>query len=333
MLAFHKNSTLAAYITTRCNFACPHCLRRIFDKNKSSIEDLSVEVFEKILKKAGKFGFSSISFTGGEPILHPQFSKFLDSCGKYDYNFTIVSNGSFFEEYWSCIKNHLSRLSFISLSLDGSSADIHNKQRNNPGSFENVIKAIEFYQKKRVNCLGIVTCLSEYNKKDIPALIQLCQKLKVKNLKFLQPNLVKEGDGYYLSIIASQELLRQIKEISYSFRNDMKINIGTHQHLIKTDKANFCGVLDDPHFSIDPEGGINFCCDLYCFPDLRPHILKDGFEKSIFLNLAIINKLKEQRILDFEKNKFSLPSEFYNCEYCNNHIGNTISQVRQSLNY
>jgi MoaA/NifB/PqqE/SkfB family radical SAM enzyme len=249
-------------------------------------------------------------------------------CAKYNYKFTLVSNGSFFKKYWNFLKNHLQNLSFISLSLDGSRPEIHDKQRNQPGSFENVISAIKFYQKKGIRCLGLTTCLTKYNKNDIIQIVNLCKNIGIKNIKFLEPLLTREGDDYHLNEKELKILLMQIRKAVEQFASDINIKIGSHQHLIKPKQVNFCDVLDNPHFSVDSEGGLTFCCDLYQLPNSRPNILKDGFKESISLNAAIIDELKVQRAHDLSKNKFLLPPEFYNCTYCNNNIENAILKVR-----
>jgi len=57
-------------ITTRCNMKCPHCW---LDATAEG-EDMSWEIF----KAALKLNHWSFVLGGGEPTLHPEFSRFLD---------------------------------------------------------------------------------------------------------------------------------------------------------------------------------------------------------------------------------------------------------------
>jgi len=94
----------------------------------------------KTLGKAAKEGISHVSFTGGEPTLHPNLGeilRFAKSCGLKIY---ISSNGSSFASERFCDKV-LPYIDEICLSAHGPYARIHNIHTSNPESFNRLRKA------------------------------------------------------------------------------------------------------------------------------------------------------------------------------------------------
>ena len=81
---------IVAELTNRCNLRCRHC----FDQRHAASGELSLEVIEKVLREGKECGISHLSFTGGEPTLHRQFSEITARVCESGYTFSLVSNGS-----------------------------------------------------------------------------------------------------------------------------------------------------------------------------------------------------------------------------------------------
>jgi len=75
-------------LTNRCNLRCQHC----FDKRHSADGDLKIETVEMILLGAKAYCFDHLSFTGGEPTMHPGFAEILTMVCKAGYKFGFVTN-------------------------------------------------------------------------------------------------------------------------------------------------------------------------------------------------------------------------------------------------
>ena len=73
-------------ITHKCNEVCVHCLVPR-DHVTASIEDI-----KDVVDQAAALGFVSLSFSGGEPTLHPQFWELLEYCRALGFFFTIFTN-------------------------------------------------------------------------------------------------------------------------------------------------------------------------------------------------------------------------------------------------
>ncbi len=77
-------------LTNRCNLSCKHCLD---GRHGGEGGDLKMEIIEKILQSARAHGFDDLSFTGGEPTLHPRFIEILTMAYEAGYKFGFVTNG------------------------------------------------------------------------------------------------------------------------------------------------------------------------------------------------------------------------------------------------
>ena len=69
-----KNTHIVFELTNNCNLRCFHCMR---DKSASP-GYLPLEIIEKVLRESKLVNnIDIVSFTGGEPTLHPQLSEIL----------------------------------------------------------------------------------------------------------------------------------------------------------------------------------------------------------------------------------------------------------------
>jgi len=324
---FADLNALVINVTTRCNFNCPHCLRKPLDAAKTLKIDMPIELFEEILKGAKKLGYKKINFTGGEAILHPQFKKLVELACRYGYYYTIVSNGWLYHKYWPIISEN-KRLLSIAFSVDGATAEVHDRVRNQPGSFEQVIEAIKFY-KERGQEVVMATCLTPQNQHQISEIISLAQNLKVDVINLFAPvSISDKPNNYNLSEQNRKDILKKIKSHVPAFwQRNIRCQIGMVIQMSAPSRANFCDNVTRHNFSIDPTGGMHFCCDIPKMPSNRPNILKDGLEKSFLLTLDIVNEIKKQRLTDLYRNE-NHSADFYTCEYCNKNIESIIKKVR-----
>ncbi len=88
----HFPQQLLLALTYDCNLSCPYC----YAKDKVS-RPMSPEVYKKVLEWMKKNNYRRISFTGGEPTLHPCFHQFLKEAKRNDFEIFFSSNGLFEE--------------------------------------------------------------------------------------------------------------------------------------------------------------------------------------------------------------------------------------------
>jgi MoaA/NifB/PqqE/SkfB family radical SAM enzyme len=120
-------------LTQHCNLRCAHCIR----DDVTTVQSLSFDLVASILTQArAQFGARSVSFTGGEPLLHPEFGRIVDMLAAEGHPYRFVSNGW----HLSRIVRHLDRYAptAVRLSLSGATAEVHDAERGR-GSFHRVL--------------------------------------------------------------------------------------------------------------------------------------------------------------------------------------------------
>lgn len=83
-------STLIWLFTSRCNLNCRHCYVK---PRLSGLRELCLEEKLALVREAYEMGVEWIGFSGGEPLIHPDFSKVLEKCHEYGLGVSVVTNG------------------------------------------------------------------------------------------------------------------------------------------------------------------------------------------------------------------------------------------------
>ncbi len=314
-------------ITSRCNFNCPHCLRRLIDGKKTIIQDLPIPVFETCLREGKKLNFNTVMLVGGEPILHPQFKKLIELIRKYNYQFHIISNGWLYKEYWEALGKNKENLSSISLSLDGTTAEVHDAIREKKGSFERLTQAMNFYKQRGID-LGIKFLLSKRNYHQLEEIVKFCKKSKVKQLTFIVEIPAAHSD---LSREERIDAIREIILLEKKFSKFLKIQMAASffQNMEYRTGIHFCSVLDGQKVFIDFTSGMLLCPDIYSKCGNKPLIQEVGFKKAYLITLETINELKQKR-LDALLND-SIEARTSLCDYCDRYVESCLDLAKNRI--
>jgi SynChlorMet cassette radical SAM/SPASM protein ScmF len=176
------------YLTEGCNMACRHCwLSPKFDTDGSLYASLPVELFKNAIQEAKPLGLRRVKLTGGEPLLHPEFSKLLAIIRQNELALTIETNGLL------CTKKIASEIAKIpnrtvSVSIDGADAATHEWIRGVTGSFERAKRAVKNLAETGTPPQVIMT-LMQCNFREVAAIVHMAGELGASSVKFniLQP--------------------------------------------------------------------------------------------------------------------------------------------------
>ena len=97
----HQDSVKIEWnIGKRCNYDCSYCPSEIHD-NTSPHTD--IEILKSTVDKIIAIGKSiRLSFTGGEPTVHPRFTELLNYCKHHDISFlSVTTNGTRKAQWYS----------------------------------------------------------------------------------------------------------------------------------------------------------------------------------------------------------------------------------------
>jgi radical SAM protein with 4Fe4S-binding SPASM domain len=138
-------------LTSRCNERCVHC----YVPHEAKTTDIAPALFYTALEQCREMGVLDITFSGGEPLLHPGFCAFLRKAKEYDFSVCVLSNLTLFNDtILSTIK--AGNLSSVNVSLYSMKPEIHDSITKLPGSFEKtksgILKLIDNNIPVQLNC-------------------------------------------------------------------------------------------------------------------------------------------------------------------------------------
>jgi len=162
-------------ITDSCNLRCLHCYNRSGEKHIGNSE-LTAEEWRQTLIHLKSIKPLICIISGGEPLLRLDITMLaLDTLSIQGTKFILISNGFLLSE--ELIKQ-ISKFDFywIQISIDGATAETHDKLRAKAGSWERALKSA-FLIKQAGLPLVIATTLSEHNLTELDDIIDLAYLL------------------------------------------------------------------------------------------------------------------------------------------------------------
>ncbi len=150
-------------VTERCNLRCSYCFGHYY----SETNEISLDQTKKILSELYDLGARRLGLGGGEPLLHKNIDDLITFAIQRGFDVGVNSNGIL-------VPNHLPSLSLVnnlSISLDGSSPEVHDRYRGN-GSFKKAVRGIQAAHEAKIP-LNICFTLTDANIDDWPKILEL----------------------------------------------------------------------------------------------------------------------------------------------------------------
>jgi radical SAM protein with 4Fe4S-binding SPASM domain len=153
-----KPRLIAFEVTRRCRYSCRHCRAGAgadFD------EDLSTSQCKKILRSVARYNKCVIILTGGEPMEREDIYELISFGTKLGLRMVMATCGYLIDED-SMTKIKEAGILALSFSLDGASAEMHDKFRESKGAFDAAVNAARLAKKAGVK-FQINTTISKLN--------------------------------------------------------------------------------------------------------------------------------------------------------------------------
>ena len=174
---------LYAYLTDGCNLSCRHCwLDPYTTSEKKKYRLLSAGLFEKAVGEAKDLGLQAVKLSGGEPLMHPEFTKFLDIIKMNSLDLVLETNGVLCSEKIAAEIATVPKR-FVSVSIDGCDSETHDWIRRSKGSFDQAIKAVQMLCANGTSPQIIMTVMKR-NYDQIASAVLLAEKLGASSIKF-----------------------------------------------------------------------------------------------------------------------------------------------------
>lgn len=222
-------------ITNECLNNCRHCSSMLCDSE--GMHRFDVRNIEVGVKTFFTYGFNHVILSGGEPGLHPELDRVIDS---------ITSIGSEVSMYTSGVYNHdfftparlraIKKLRTVFISVYSSDSLTHDDLTENKGSFLKTIHSLDRFVAEGVNVEVNIVPMSQ-NQDDLITTATFLHDRGVSKVNFLK--LVRQGNAEI-----NWDLIRpdhdKLNDHLNCLRNDKNARVGTPFGKQKT-SGQFCG--------------------------------------------------------------------------------------------
>ncbi len=163
-------------LTNACNFKCIHCY-----VSKCSEQFLEKKVIFNLLDTLKKFGCLKISYTGGEPLLHPDFSEIIDYTEKNGFQYTILSNGYLLTDRLVDKFKNSKLFQSIHLSFYGVTPDTHNSVTGVSDSHQKLMDWLRKLTEKNVKFI-LKTSIMKQNYIEWQNIMEFCDSMNYRQV-------------------------------------------------------------------------------------------------------------------------------------------------------
>jgi MoaA/NifB/PqqE/SkfB family radical SAM enzyme len=242
-------------LTQHCNLRCAHCIR----DDVTTVQSLSYTLIASILEQArGMFGPVPVSFTGGEPLLHPQFGELVDLLAREGHPYRFVSNG------WHLARAlpHLDRYAptYVRLSLSGATQDVHDEERGR-GSFHRLLLSAAILTSRSIPThLSLV--IDTRTRAQLRIAADLAESLGAHELHYILPqpvaaSVMRDSD---LPLDAWDDVRHEIDALAGEGREHVRIVLDYGFPSDGTETP--CDAMSLTRLYVDAWGRLATCCQL-----------------------------------------------------------------------
>ncbi|UCG77804.1 MAG: radical SAM protein [Nitrospirota bacterium] len=165
---------IAWEVTRRCNLKCVHC-RSSSEAVVKDHPDFSTEDAFKVLDDIASYSEPVVVLSGGEPLMRKDVFDIARYGTDKGLRMCMATNGVLVNDE-KCEKMKESGIRIVSLSLDGSTKEVHDDFRNQKGAFDGTLRAAGLFKKHGIEFI-INSSFTKRNQEEIPKVYQLAKKI------------------------------------------------------------------------------------------------------------------------------------------------------------
>lgn len=301
---------LILFVTARCNLLCKHCFYTDEILNWKSKKELSLAEYERIAARAKSV--LQVSLTGGEPFIRKDLGEIILAFHERARTlfFNVTTNGLLERQILETVERLMARAPGLSLrlglSIDGF-AEIHDKTRDKPGGFQQVLATARALAPLRRAHPGftvhVSTTLTKHNAASICDFID-----------FVRNDM--DVDAHYLGYIRGNAMDPETKEVTLAdywratahlkrrwIRRNRYQNIlngvnalmnAVNRHILEGDRYFFPCVAGEKMLTIDEEGKVK-PCEILEQRGETPYVMGD-LRRSDYDIYAVLAEAEARRI-------------------------------------
>jgi MoaA/NifB/PqqE/SkfB family radical SAM enzyme len=132
-------------LTHKCNYRCVHC----YGSSERAMQDLSYSQITSIIDQLFEHGTLDMSFTGGEPLLRPDFCDLYKYARNKGMFVSVLTNASLLaNEHVDVLVEY--PVSHLSITMYGYTKDTYERMTGVVGSHERFMTAINLLKKNQI---------------------------------------------------------------------------------------------------------------------------------------------------------------------------------------
>ncbi len=156
-----SDPTVQVHLSLQCNLRCEHCYST---SGPARRERMSRRGLQHRLERLRWEGYTVASFSGGEPLLHPELPEILADARALGYRITLITNGTLLEA--RRIETLARFACSIGVSVEGA-AERHDALRGRAGRLEKVAQGLARLREASVP-FAISHCFTRASIQDLP---------------------------------------------------------------------------------------------------------------------------------------------------------------------
>lgn len=165
---------IAWEITRRCNLRCVHC-RSSSEAEVKGHPDFPIEEAYRVLDDIASYAKPVVVLSGGEPLLRKDVFEIARYGSDKGLRMCLATNGVLVTDE-ICERIKSSGIRIVSLSLDGSTEDVHDDFRSQEGAFSGTINAARLFREHGIEFI-VNSSFTKRNQEEIPRVYRLAKEL------------------------------------------------------------------------------------------------------------------------------------------------------------
>ncbi len=223
--------------TIKCNLTCAHCRR--LESDEAAFRDLSTTQAKSLIFQLAELGREQpmmpvLVFSGGEPLCRDDLFELVGQARATGIVPALATNGTLIDAK-TAEQIRDSGIVRIAVSLDGATAEVHNKLRKLEGSFEKALQGIKHLREKEMSVQINIT-LTKHNAGQLEDVYELAKSVGAIAVHIFM--LVPVGCGQVLAetdMLSPEQYEQKMLEICrLDSRGElqMKVTCGPHYERI-----------------------------------------------------------------------------------------------------
>ncbi len=218
-------------LTFRCTARCVHCAQWTWRERP----EMDLDKIDNLIKILRRWDVRSVTVGGGNPLLHAHLNHFLRSLHESNISVGLITEGGVTLD--PALINFLNDyLSWIRFSLDGATAEVHDRIRGRNGLFDLTTDAIRELCARKSRLKVAINCVMQRrNLHQLTEMVSLSRALGVDILMFKIPH-GHDPRGRY---VPNSEQWQQVRQW---VRNELTVDQSTKP---STNLATLSRLLND----------------------------------------------------------------------------------------